>query len=201
MLLASIRAGRLRSLALLTTVLLALGACDSSDFSETNVDGQYTITALTFDPQPAALANVNVLSRLDAGSTSMTFAGSSRSYVLAFRFTGEASQYLVSGRYSTSGSSGVVVSFSGTDRRRLLLPAEATFRFDEAAVLLRVVLGEVDVGERPLIGQRAGGLNAVDGTLTYQGPLTNVNLAEYDPQQYGGLNAVDGTLTFTLRRR
>jgi hypothetical protein len=172
MLLASIRAGRLRSLALLTTVLLALGACDSSDFSETNVDGQYTITALTFDPQPAALANVNVLSRLDAGSTSMTFAGSSRSYVLAFRFTGEASQYLVSGRYSTSGSSGVVVSFSGTDRRRLLLPAEATFRFDEAA-----------------------------GTLTYQGPLTNVNLAEYDPQQYGGLNAVDGTLTFTLRRR
>ena len=161
---------RLRSVVLLAA--LALSACDSSDFGETRVDGQYTVTALMFDPQPGALGNVDVLSRLEVGSTSMTFAGSSRSYVLTFRFAGEASQYLVSGRYETSGATSVVVSFSGSDRRRLLLPAEARFRFDETA-----------------------------GTLTYQGPLTNVNLAEYDPQQYGGLNAVDGTLTFTLQRR
>lgn len=151
----------------------ALGACDSDGgFSETNLDGAYTITGLTFDPQPSALSNVNVLGRLDPASTSMTFSGSSRSYVLAFRFAGETAQYLVSGRYTTSGATGVVVTFSGTDRRRLLLPSEATFRYDEAA-----------------------------GTLTFQGTLTNVNLAEYDPGQYGGLNAVDGTLVFTLKRR
>ncbi len=159
-------------LAALVFAAVALSACDSTDLAETNVDGTYAVTTYTFTPTATAIPPVNVRNRLDVPNTSMTFAGSSRSYVLIFRFAAEAAQYLVSGRYTTSGSTGVVVAFSGTDRRRLLLPAEVTFRYDEAA-----------------------------HTLTYQGALLNVNLAEYDAQQYGGLNSVDGTLAITLTRR
>lgn len=162
--------------ALLVFAATGLAACDTGGgggIDESDVDGVYTITGLTFDPQPSALSNVDVKARIGPAS-SLTLASNTESYVLNFRFLNDTGQYLLSGRYSTSSRNRVVIDFGdrATDRRRLLLPREITFTFDETT-----------------------------GTLTADQTLTNVDLATYDPDQYGGLNAVDGRLLFTLRRQ
>ncbi len=156
---------------------LSLAACDSEPgVSTLEVDGAYAITTLVFTPGTGnVIGPENVAARLDAPASQMTFASGSSAYVLNFKFTGQQQQYILSGRYGTEGSNRVVVDFGdrNADRRRLLLPREVKFAFDEAA-----------------------------GTLTYDGTVSGVNLEEYD-SKYSGLNLtnVSGRLNVVLTRK
>ncbi len=162
-------------IALLCTVTLV--ACDSDPtVSRLEVDGAYAVTTWTFTPTATVLGPENVMARLELPATQLTLGSSSAAYVLNYKFLNAPGQFIISGGYTTEGNR-VILDFGerNSDRRKVLLPPEVKFTYDEAAM-----------------------------TLSFDGTVRGINLQEFDPAKYGTdgtFTNVTGRLNIVFTRK
>ncbi len=168
---------RFRLPAALLLCLLVAG-CDTNDpvppASPADVAGLYDITEFSFNPNAAAIADADVLDRLEPGATLELFNRQrGGQFQLQYQFTDELPD-LISGDFTVTQDE-VVLTVREEDRpslSRLLLDAEITLVRESETELSRVV-------------------------------TKTVNLEAFDPEEYGdaGLTEVRGTLTLRLVRQ
>lgn len=168
---------RLRLTAVLLFCALSAG-CDTTDpvspASPADVEGLYDITEFLFNPQAAAIADANVLARLEPGAT-LDLLNTQRGgqFQLRYQFTGELPD-LISGDFTVTQDN-VTLTVREEDR-----PSLSGLLLDAQIVLVR----ESD-------------------TVLSRSVTKSVNLEAFDAEEYGGagLTSVQGTLTLRLVQR
>ncbi len=167
----------LRLTAALFCCILFAG-CDTTDpeppTSPADVAGLYDITDFLFDPNAGAIADADVLDRLEPGAT-LDLLNTQRGgqFQLRYQFVGELPD-LISGDFTVTQNT-VTLTVREEDR-----PSLSGLLLDSLIPLMR----ESD-------------------TVLSRSVAKSVNLEDFDPMQYGGagLTNVQGTLTLRLVQR
>lgn len=168
---------RFRLAALALAVALggsALAGCDSSGPTSAlrDLDGDYAVAELVFDPTAASLQDANVAARLDAQTVLRIFSGNGT----------------VQFEISRDGVRSLATMDAAATRGRATFTARADSEGQLATLLLPRSF--------PLTYDPAS-----PRTLTGSIPLASVNLEAFDASQYQGLRSVSGTLRIRLDRR
>jgi len=161
----------LAALALLAVAFL--GGCDTDNPSTPleEVEGLYALTELRFDPNAQAIADADVLPRLDSARTDVEIFGSGRVLV----------RFKLQDRPSDLADATVSAT-----RSTVRLTAETE---EDAARLARLLLPPTLTLNRSEDGRRLSGQVS-----------TTADLQAFDPALYQGLTAQPGTLYVTLDR-
>ncbi|HLA62827.1 MAG TPA: hypothetical protein VK610_00250 [Rhodothermales bacterium] len=159
---------------LAVATFLASAGCDTNNGGNSlrDVQGTYLFTELLFDPAAPALAEADVLTRIDEEETEVRL------------FSDGDALFLVQFDDNTSLRADGTVSATNSSVRLVAVTP------DDAEELGRLLLQPTNVFAR-------GGSGDV---LTASMSVT-VDLAAYDPENYPGLNAVSGTLSIRLERQ
>ena len=164
----------LAAAAALVVVLVASG-CDSNSSNSAlrELDGTYEVTTLTFDPQPPALDDVDVLARVNTSATRLEIFGQDGQVLFRTRFNTDSGSRLTEMTATATRGRVTFASVTVDDESELsdlLLPRQFTLTFD------------------------AGAPADLSGDIQ----LTSVDLAAFDPEQYSGLGPVNGLLRIRL---
>ena len=106
---------------------------DDPDLTRADVEGQYVITELSFDPQGSGLGLEDLLARVDFAETpDLILSASDDSAQLIFRIDGELLR-VIEGEYDL-GDTGVTVELDNAlEPGEILLPRVTAYFFDEEA--------------------------------------------------------------------
>jgi|GEM_PF-5665025 len=171
---ASLRLPRLAALAL---SLALLAGCDSNNSGTAlrDLDGDYALEELLFDPNAGALQNADVAARLDLATSQLTIYGRDGEAQLVVRFNDG------SGTQRTD----LIASAS---RGRLSLSARTNVDAEELAELL--------LPNSFQLSYNASSISTLESNFAVSG----VNLDAFDREQYAGLTSVDGTMRIRFTR-
>lgn len=168
---------RLPRLAALVLSLAVLAGCDSNNSGSSlrDLDGNYALEELLFDPNAGALQNADVAARLDLAGSQLTIYGRDGEAQLVVRFTDG------SGTQRTD----LIASAS---RGRLTLTAASNVDAQELAELL--------LPNSFQLSYNASSISTLESNFTVSG----VNLDAFDREQYAGLTSVDGVMRVRFTR-
>ncbi|MEM1044016.1 MAG: hypothetical protein AAGI91_15490 [Bacteroidota bacterium] len=162
---------RLRLAAALALCVLLAG-CDTTDpeppVSPDDVAGLYDLTEFQFDPQAGAIADADVLDRLEPGAT-IDLLNTQRGgqFQLRYQFAGELPD-IISGDFAVTQGN-VTLTVREQDRASLpglLLDPEIVFVRESETVLSRSVTKSVNLEAFDADAYGGAGLTDVRGTLT-----------------------------------
>jgi hypothetical protein len=158
----------------LLVVLPTLSGCDTDNPSTPleEIEGVYVFTEFLFDTDASAIADADVLARLDSARSNVELFGSGRA-LIRFKLDDEPSQLADANATATSAS--------------VRLTAETQ---DDAVVLSQILLPPTMTFER----------GTTDERLTGEFFLAAADLEAFDPETYAGVPPVSGTLYVTLDR-
>ena len=161
--------------ALLLCAVAFLGGCDTDDPTTplNDLEGVFSFSELNFDPDAGAIADADVLARLDESRTSLEVFGVGPA-LLRYRFNDET--------VTTRVDLDIVATRSSV---RMTVTRE-----QDASLLARLLLPPTFTLERNEAGNRLSG-------QLRQGA---VDLRVFDADEYAGVPPVSGTLAITLAR-
>ncbi len=170
-------ASRTFALVLLAGCLAAASGCDSNNSGSSlrDLDGDYALEELLFDPNAGALENADVAARLDLANSLLTIYGRDGEAQLVVRFNDG------SGTQRTD----LIASAS---RGRLSLSARSNVDAEELAELL--------LPSSFQLSYNASSISTLESNIAISG----VNLDAFDRDQYAGLTSVDGTMRIRFTR-
>lgn len=165
---------RLASLAL---ALVLLAGCDSNNPGSElrDLDGDYALEVLLFDPNAGALQNADITTRLDLSQTRLTIYGRDGEATLVSRFT------------DGSGTQRTDLT-AAASRGRLTLSARTNVDAEELAELL--------LPNSFQLSYTTSSISSLESNFA----LSGVNLDAYDRELYAGLTSVDGTMRIRFAR-